>query len=89
MRVHKEILTCDVCKCETSELIDVLLPIPNYGLGDYIPVHYKTDRVATGKFEICTKCASKIIKVIEPYCERYGDYDYIGSIIEWKNGGEE
>ena len=87
MKETRVVLRCDICKGETSELFKAKLPMPFYSLGDYIPVHSRTDCIATGEFEICRGCASKIIKMIEPSCKRYGEYDYVGYVVEWK--GEE
>ena len=84
MRQVKEVLICDICGRETDALTKITLPLPFFSLGDYIPVHSRTDSITTGSFEVCRGCEDKIIKMIEPHCEKYGEYDYCGNEIKWK-----
>ena len=62
MRVTKEILTCDICKSETDELLRVILPYEAYiDTSVATLVSYKpSGEYRTMPLEVCQKCAKRI-----------------------------
>lgn len=61
MRVTKEILTCDICKSETDELLKVILPYETYIDTTVSLISYKpSGEYRAMPLEVCSECAKRI-----------------------------
>ncbi len=83
--INQKIYKCDICGTKSPDPFKkLILPLPYYEQSDWQMGHNKTDRVGLFGGDVCNKCCKKIINAIEPICDEYGEYAYIGKRIKWK-----
>lgn len=84
MKYQKEVCVCDICKKEVSNLYKARIPIPYYILSDYFPVHSKSASYGMHDIDCCDSCITKIMNILEPHFEKFGEFAYAGVEVSWK-----